>query len=133
MTRTYNSGSGFAYWSQFKYVCDDPREFIKLSSEPDTSLLAQKYSRCMWRKAYEVNGKDLVCIIHHCQHPHNDPGKHDPPPSENQINLVQRNNWHIAFGSSITYRCATNTYIENDESDPTQTQIQVVFISYISL
>ena len=72
-----------------------------------------------------MDGTDLVCVIHHCQHPHDDPGKHDPPPPENQITLVNKNNWHVSFGSTITYQCDPNTFIENDEDHPTQTEIQV--------
>ena len=119
-----------AYWSRFKYVCDDPRKYIKLSSEPDTSLNAHRHNRCYWRKSYGIDGTDLVCVIHHCQHPHDDPGKHDPPPPENQITLVNKPNWHVSFGSTITYQCEPNTFIEKDEHDPTQTEIQVCLICY---
>ena len=59
-----------SYASTFRYVCDDPRKWIKLSTQPLNQLAAFKQSKCLWRKTFQVNGNDLVCVIHHCQHPH---------------------------------------------------------------
>ena len=114
-----------SYASTFRYVCEDPRKWIKLSTQPLNQLAAFKQSKCLWRKTFQVDGNDLVCVIHHCQHPHDDPGKHDPPPVENQITLVARSSWTVQFGQSIKYRCAANTFIEDDGDEPSQSEISV--------
>ena len=130
ITRTYMTPTvDFLYGSKFKYVCDDLRKWIKLRSESNAQLLAEKESNCLWKKAYEVDGTDLVCVMHHCRHPHDEPGKHDPPPSENQINLVNRDNWNVPFGVSIVYECAPNTFIENTNDDPLERTLDVECIA----
>ena len=130
VTRSYtDSRVDLIYKSQLRYVCDDNRRWIKTSSQPDTSLASSLTTMCEWRKTYPLDGSDLVCIIHHCRHPHNDPGSHTPPPPENQISLVNRANWDVAFGSSITYSCADNTYIELSQPDKGPREISVACIA----
>ena len=67
----------------------------------------------------------LVCVIHHCRHPYNDTGGFDPPPDDNNLNLVNKNNWDVPFNDVITYVCDTGMHIENDEVDPTKTEYNV--------
>ena len=121
--RTYQSGSGLAYWSVLRYVCEDPRKWIKAAES--SSLSAALETRCEWRKTFPLDGSSLVCTIHHCRHPHDEPGNHQPPPPENKISLVERNNWDVGFGENILYRCDSNTYIESEEIDPGQTELAV--------
>ena len=130
VTRNYiDDKVDLIYKSQLRYICDDNRSWIKKSSQPDTSLASSVTTMCEWRKTYPLDGSDLVCVIHHCRHPHNDPGSHDPPPTENQISLVNQANWDVAFGSIIKYRCADNTYIENDQPDKGPREIDVACIA----
>ena len=128
--RTYKSGADLEYWSMLQFVCQDPRKWIK-TDETTSVLSAVLETRCHWRKTYPLDGTNLVCEIHHCRHPHDDPGKHEAPPVENKINLVERNDWDVAFGSSVIYRCASNTHIENEEVDPTQTEISVSCVDQV--
>ena len=121
--RTYQSGSGLAYWSVLRYVCEDPRKWIKAAES--SSLTAALETRCEWRKTFPLDGSSLVCTIHHCRHPHDEPGNHQPPPPENKISLVERNNWDVGFGENILYRCDSNTFIESEEIDPGQTELAV--------
>ena len=90
ITRTYTYRSALRYRSRLKWECDDKRKWVKLSLEPDTALVSYKTARCEWRKSYPVDGRDLVCVIHHCRHPHDEPGKHQPPDPQLQLNLRQR-------------------------------------------
>ena len=126
ITRSYITDiEDLKYGSHFEYVCDDPRKWIKLQTESDDQLLATRVNKCNWRKTYQIDGTNLVCVMHHCRHPHDEPGQHDPPPAENQIILIEETNWDIAFGSSITYECAPNTFIENNNDDPLERAINV--------
>ena len=130
VTRSYADDKvDLIYFSQLNYVCDDNRRWIKTSSQPDTSLVSLVSTKCEWRKTYPLDGSDLVCIIHHCRHPHIDPGSHDLPPAENQIYLVNQANWDVAFGSTIKYRCADNTFIENNLHDKGPREIDVTCIA----
>ena len=157
------------------YVCDDPRQWIKLSSQTDASLASAAYSKCLWRKTFsvshflflgnilglraskrtlsfdhhqhlilflsllqlQVDGTDLVCVIHHCMHPHNDPGSHEPPPAENQLTLssfgIINDNWYHSFGESVTYQCDPNTWVEDSGDEPSQNQVYVSKISFFSM
>ena len=45
---------------------------------------------CGWRGSYDKTGTGLVCVTHHCRHPHEDPGQHAPPPAENNLVLETR-------------------------------------------
>ena len=126
--RNYKSGSDLGYWSELRYVCRDSRKWIK-TEEPGSSLSAVLETRCHWRKSYPLDGSNLVCDVHHCRHPHNDPGSHQPPAAANKISLVERTDWDVAFESDIVYKCQQGTYIENDEVDPTQTEISVTCLT----
>ena len=80
----------------------------------------------------QVDGTDLVCVIHHCMHPHNDPGSHEPPPAENQLTLssfgIFNDNWYHAFGESVTYQCDPGTWVEDSGDVPSQNQVKVINI-----
>ena len=85
----------------------------------------------------QVDGTDLVCVIHHCMHPHNDPGSHEPPPAENQLTLssfgIINDNWYHSFGESVTYQCDPNTWVEDSGDEPSQNQVYVSKISFFSM
>ena len=126
ITRTQTtSKSEFDYDSVYKYECDDPRKWIKISGSADSTLKASLSTRCNWRKTFPLDGNNLECVIHHCMHPHDDPGGHEAPDSSLKISLKDETDWQIAFGGNVTYECEAGTHIENDEIDPTQTFIQV--------
>ena len=125
VTRSYLSGSNLGYSSELKWVCDDKRRYIKLSMEANTALEPFKTAKCHWRKTYPLDGSDLLCVIHHCRHPHDDLGSHDPPNPNLQLNLKSRTNWDVPFNSFITYECQTGTHIERDEPSPTLDSIEV--------
>ena len=131
VTRTYISGSGLQYDSTFEYRCDDPRKWIKHDGEVDALLVATKHNRCQWRQSFPLDGTTFVCVIHHCRHPHDDPGNHPPPGPEYNISLVNRADWDVSFTDSVTYRCDTNTFIENDGIDKNDFEIQVDCIDFV--
>ena len=123
ITRTLASGSALEYLSVFNYKCDDLRKWIR---SIDTEVLsASLNSRCHWRQSYSVDGTNLECIIHHCRHPHDEPGSHSAPGAEYQIVLKEEANWDIAFGDNVRYECEDGTWIENEEIDPTEDFIDV--------
>ena len=124
VNRTYISGDNLEYESILEYWCSDIRMKIRWG-DIETSLFKNtKRTRCQWNKNFDRDGTAAVCEIHNCAHPHNDPGSHPPPPPENNITLVNRN-WVVAFGDVIMYLCDEGTFIENKETDPTQTNITV--------
>ncbi len=123
VTRTLQSGDNLMYLSILEYTCDDPRKWIR--SIGTTDLSSSVTTKCMWRKAYTLDGTNLECIIHHCRHPHDDPGSHSVPGSEYQIVLKEEANWDIAFGDNVRYECEDGTWIENEEIDPTKDFIDV--------
>ena len=127
LTRTENKLSNFTYTSELKYVCNDVRSFVKIKNSND--LPTQNIvSTCKWRKTYDVDGKNLQCVIHHCGHPNIGNGSHPLPPVENYLNLVPTANItasFVSFGTNIVYKCDSSKYIENTEIDPTQTEINV--------
>ena len=127
VTRTLEEGDELQYNSLLRYTCDDNRKWIKLLGT--ASLSPQLETRCQWRKTYPLDGSKLVCEIHHCRHPHNDPGSHSPPGAEYDLTLVDRTNWTVPFGTEIVYECAANTFIENQETTPTQTSLSVECLS----
>ena len=129
--RTYDSGDNLEYKSVLKYQCQDPRKWIKSIGEDNSELLMFKETMCEWRKSYPLDGTSLECVIHHCRHPHDEPGSHPVPPPEYQIHLEELTNWTIPFGENVVYRCEDNTFIENDEVDPTKTSIEVECITDI--
>ena len=122
--RTYKSGADLAYWSVLRYVCQDPRQWIK-TAEASSSLVAALETRCEWRRTFPLDGTSLVCQIHHCRHPHDEPGSHQPPPADHQLSLVEREDWDVGFSEEISYRCHPNTHIESEEIDPSQTSVSV--------
>ena len=127
VVRTVEEGDLLQYFSLLKYQCEDNRKWIKL--EGTTSLSPHLETRCQWRRTYPLDGTKLQCEIHHCRHPHNDPGSHSPPEAKYQISLVEKTNWTIPFGGHVVYQCEPNTNIENDELSPSQTQVEVLCVS----
>ena len=114
------SGTSLAYKTMISYHCSDPRQYIYQAGQQEAQY---RYSECQWKKKFTVNNvTELECRIHHCSHPHLHPGSHEPPPTENNLNLVTPYNhwtlghWHISFGSQITYFCPANQFFE--EPDP---------------
>ena len=121
----------FKYDSILKYTCDDKRKWIKHESSSD-QLRAGRKTRCLWKKIYgDSDMTDLVCQMHHCRHPHDEPGSHQPPPTDHHLKLKSRSNWDVDFGTSITYECETGMHFENDEIDPTQDNIDVECINEV--
>ena len=111
------------YLSVLQYRCDDRRKWIRNS---DVSFLSWDVQiMCQWRKVYNKTMTDLICEIHHCRHPHDEPGSHDPPSPENNLILTEDFGYNIQFGEQIKYECPPGMYFENDEIDPTQTRIDV--------
>ena len=140
VTRSYISGANYAYNSTLKYVCTDPRKYIKVAGS-GAAIAAQLTSRCEWKKTYPMDGTALTCTIHHCSHPHSHPGKHDPPAADLNLNLViptgwSETNWHVSFGSKISYKCDDNMFIEVSdpiEIDPSKKQIDVNCIDTVGV
>ena len=131
ITRQYSSGHSFHYLSILQYKCDDPRQWIKQVGQDNTQLSATINNQCLWRKSYQLDGTNFECVIHHCSHPHDDPGNHPPPPQEYNISLVD-GNFEVPFTTGyVIYRCDANTFIENEEIDPTQTEIKVYCVDAI--
>ena len=125
VVRTLNSGINMEYGSWLKYKCEDLRKWIKLKDQAESTLSADKVSMCEWRKVYDLDGTNLECKIHHCRHPHDEPGSHLAPEAKYQLHLKNVSNWDIPFGTSIRYECEAGTKIENEEIDPTETYIDV--------
>ena len=123
ITRTLASGTTLEYLSVFNYKCDDLRKWIR--SIGTDVLLPSSSSMCQWRQSYSVDGTNLECIIHHCRHPHDEPGSHPAPGAEYQIILKDEASWDIAFGESVRYECEEGTWIENEEVDPTKDFLDV--------
>ena len=111
------------YLSVLEYRCDDRRKWIK--HDGSSSLSWSLDIMCHWRKTYNTTMTDLVCEIHHCRHPHNEPGSHQPPPSANDLHLVEDFGNNIQFGEKVKYDCPIGMFFENNEVDPTQTRIEV--------
>ena len=133
VNRTFIHNAVHVYNATLKYVCSDPRQYIKVDGS-SSAIAPYLTNRCQWKKSYPVDGTNLVCEIHHCGHPHNHPGKHDPPPTDHDLVLVTPNgwsddsDWHVAFNDKITYKCTGNRFIEISdpiEIDPTKNQIEV--------
>ena len=127
VTRTLTSGNNLQYGSYLKYKCDDLRKWIRVKG---TQQLAESTSTmCEWRKSYPLDGTNLECVIHHCRHPHDEPGNHTAPAPQYQLVLRAESDWTISFGNSIRYECEPGTHIENSEIDPTETYIDVPCIT----
>ena len=123
VNRRYESGSNLEYLSILFYDCNDTRKWIKLTD--DSTLAPHMTTQCKWRKYYTIDGTSLECVIHHCRHPHQDPGSHDPPPVENNINLVERDDWNIPFQTKISYKCDADMFFEDTEIDPKYDTLEV--------
>ena len=114
------------YGTVFNHKCEDPRRWIKHDHEPDTALVEEQDNPCHWRKTFPHDGTTFVCIIHHCSHPHDNPGNHPPPPVENKISLATQTLFEVPFNEYITYRCEPNTFFEDDSTtDPEDTELAV--------
>ena len=113
----------FEYSTKITYICKDPRGYLRLIGESG-SFKQSIDSHCGWNKIFDVSGTNLQCKISVCAHPHNDPGRHDPPPHENYLNVVEQN-WKVPFDDNIAYECIGNRYFESDEEHPSKTSIQV--------
>ena len=127
-TTTDPYSAHFNYQHQFKYVCTDPRKYVK-EEDVDTEYAPYKFTQCKWNQKFDMDGTKLNCEINICAHPHNDSGGHLAPAPENNITLVHRDNWIVPFNTKIWYRCDPNTKIENDEMNPTKTNISVKCIA----
>ena len=123
VTREYESGSDLAYLSVLLYTCEDPRKWVR--QEGDSTLAPSITTQCKWRKSFTLDGTSLECIMHHCRHPHEDPGHHDPPPDDHQLNLVDRANWTVPFKTKISYECDKGTFFEDSETDPKYRSLEV--------
>ena len=127
ITRTLSYGTYLEYMSKLRYKCDDLRKWIRAK---DTEVLADKIEvMCEWRQSYPIDGSNLECVIHHCRHPHDEPGNHTAPGAEYQIHLKEESDWTIQFDSTVRYECEAGTHIENTEIDPTETYIDVECIT----
>ena len=65
VTRQYvTTNTDLDYDSELRYTCDDPRRWIKLTTEADTALAAYRDNRCQWKKTYEFDGTDRLCLCY---------------------------------------------------------------------
>ena len=123
VTRTLIDRGHLEYKSVLEYTCDDRRKWIR--SKGTVDLSSSVTTMCMWRKLFTLDGTNLECLIHHCRHPHDEPGSHPAPGAEYQLVLKDESSWDIAFGDSIRYECEAGTKIENEEIDPTKDFLDV--------
>ena len=132
VTRTHTTSvQDLTYGTVFQYKCTDPREWIKHNGEDNSQLEDVKLNPCHWRGTFPLDGTTFACVIHHCSHPHDDPGHHPPPPPQYNISLVHRSLFEVAFNDYVTYRCDANTFIENDKIDHGDTDLEVQCIDII--
>ena len=124
VNRTYETGKYLEYLSVLEYWCLDTRKYLRWQDIENSKFREKKDTQCQWNKNFTRDATNLVCKMHHCAHPHDDPGYHDAPALENNITLVDRD-WVVDFGDFIMYQCDSGTLIENDELDPTETNIKV--------
>ena len=118
------------YGTTLVYRCDDKRKWIRLASQTDSELTETRSTTCHWRGSYDMDGTQLVCVIHHCRHPHNDPGLHQPPPPENNLLLTNLQDWNVPFSSSVTYHCAPGEWFEDDSRvEPGEASLDVPCLS----
>ena len=123
VTRTLKSGDNLMYLSTLEYTCSDPRKWIR--SIGTQALSSSATTKCRWRKTYPLDGTNLECLIHHCRHPHDEPGSHPPPAPEYQLILKEKTSWTVSFGNNVKYECEDGTWIENEEIDRTENSIDV--------
>lgn len=82
---------------------------------------------CHWRGRYDLDATQLQCVLHHCRHPHLEPGSHPPPPAANALLLSNRTDWDVPFHSSISYHCAPGQFFEDDSQvEPAAWSLAVV-------
>ena len=115
------------YLAELEYSCLEQRSYIKVGGSSD-AFAPSIVSTCEWRQIYDVDVNTLICKIDHCGHPHSGSGSHPAPPPEYNISLVETNptrNNHVLFGDKVMYKCDANTFFENEEIDPTKTNITV--------
>jgi len=120
--------TNFSYLSQQVFTCLDKRKWLKIATAISSPLVANIVSTCLWRKLYNVTADQLICSLHHCANPYLDDGGFAPPPPENNLILVQDmqiNSSLVPFSSYITFNCSGGTFIETNQTDPTQTQVFV--------
>ena len=99
---------------------------MRLRSESDSELSEVRSTTCHWRKSYDMDGSKLECVIHHCRHPHLDPGHHQPPPTDNHLLLRELSDWNVPFNSHVTYHCAPGEYFEDDSRvEPGESEVGV--------
>ena len=126
-----HTADNYTYKSEFQYICVDKRRFLKVD-QSDAALTYNIISICRWKQTYDILGPSLVCEIHHCAHPHDDDGAHPPPDPKYNISLVESTEVlasHVPFDEKIMYKCDDNTFIENNERDPTQNNITVTCLN----
>ena len=119
-------------YSVSRWKCKDPRYYLRKIGTTDP-VTATMTATCQWDRTYTINSTGLECLVHHCAHPHDHPGKHEPPLSENKLALSTPNgwdldSWHISFEDSIKYTCPANHYFELPdpvELKPTQNLLKV--------
>ena len=127
LVRTEKKLTNHTYLAELEYSCLDQRSYIKTDGS-DIPLAPSIVTTCRWRKIYNVDVNNLICEIHHCGHPHSGNGSHPAPPPKYNISLVETNFTqakHVPFGDTVMYKCDGNTFIENEEIDPTKTNITV--------
>lgn len=130
VSRSYTTWTkNLEYGSVLRYTCDDKRKWIKYSYEEDSALDWKMDTRCYWNKFYSKNGTNLVCVMHHCRHPHDEPGFHEPPSAVYNLVLKQFSSWNVPFGNNIVYQCESGMFFENNEVDPTQNELKVQCIN----
>ena len=129
VNRSLASGNLLEYNSRLRYVCSDPRKYIKVTGST-SQVTAEILNPCHWRGTFPIDGTALECDMHHCTYPYKEPGSHMAPPSEYNLVLHEPagssvDSWHVDFGKKITYKCEGNRFIENDQTDPTETEFKV--------
>ena len=73
--RQYSSSTvQLEYGSRLEYRCEDRRNWLRLTSQTDSQLAESKVTTCHWRGRYDMDATQLECVLHHCRHPHNEPG-----------------------------------------------------------
>ena len=122
-----NNFNNHTYEDKLEYSCLDQRSYIKVNGS-SKAFAPSIVSTCEWRQIYDVDVNKLICKIDHCGHPHSGNGSHPAPPPEYNISLVETDptrNKYVPFGYNVMYKCDANTFIENEEIDPTKTNITV--------
>ena len=108
----------------FSWRCKDRRYLIRLRGSGSGAAESVTGS-CQWSSNYSVSPADLECVLSFCRHPHLEPGSHQPPPAEHGLSLQPSTNWTIPFGSSVTYSCARYHYFESNQTEPSETSLEV--------